>query len=44
VGVEPEGLAVAGRIMGMIASILIIVGLVITMILVCLGALGSLAG
>lgn len=43
-GVQPEGLAVAGRIMGMIATILIIVGLVLFVGMMMLGALAGAAG
>lgn len=40
-GVEPEGLAVAGRVMGMIATILIIVGLVFFVGMMVLGGLAA---
>ncbi len=43
-GVEPDGLAVAGRIMGMIATVLIIVGLVIFLGAMMLGVLAGAAG
>lgn len=44
-GVEPEGLAVAGRILGMIATILLIVGLVAVLGMLALGVLaGAAAG
>lgn len=42
-GVEPEGLGVAGRIMGMIATCLMILGLVAFVGMMALGMLGALA-
>ena len=43
-GVEPEGLAVAGRVMGMIATIFMIVGLVAVTGAMMLFALAGAAG
>ncbi len=40
-GVEPEGLAVAGRVMGMIATILIIVGVVFFIGMMALGVMSA---
>ena len=40
-GVEPEGIAVAGRILGMISSILFIIGLVGIFIALIIPAVGS---
>ena len=36
-GVEPDGLAVAGRIMGMIVTGLMVLGVVIGLLMVCAG-------
>ncbi len=43
-GVDPDGLAVAGRVMGMIATILMIVALVVVVGAALLGALAGAAG
>lgn len=40
--VEPEGLAVAGRILGIIATCLLILGIVIGIVVICAG--GALVG
>ena len=44
IGVEPEGSAVAGRICGMIASILMLVGLVLWCAIFGLAMVGAAAG
>ena len=44
IGVEPEGSAVAGRICGMIASILMLVGMLVGLGLVGLAMVGAAAG
>lgn len=43
-GVEPDGLAVAGRIMGMIATVLMILGLIGFVFAMMLGVLAGAAG
>ncbi|MDY0171083.1 MAG: hypothetical protein RBS80_31375 [Thermoguttaceae bacterium] len=43
-GVEPDGLAVAGRIMGMIATVFIIIGLVTVVGMMMLGVIAGAAG
>jgi hypothetical protein len=40
-GVEPEGLAVAGRILGMISTILLIISVVVGVFIGVAGALSS---
>jgi hypothetical protein len=42
-GVEPDGLAVAGRIMGIIATGLMVLGFAIAALMVVLGGLASVA-
>lgn len=42
-GVEPEGLAVAGRILGMISTILLIIGVVVVSSMVGIGLAGALS-
>ena len=45
VGVEPDGLAVAGRIMGMIVAGLMILGVIVGILMLCAGIfLGGAAG
>ena len=41
--VEPEGLGVAGRIMGIIGTVLLIVGVGIVILVLALGVLGAVA-
>ena len=41
---EPEGLAVAGRILGIIATCLMILGVVIWGLVICAGVAGAAAG
>jgi hypothetical protein len=43
-GVEPDGLGVAGRILGMIACIFMLLGFCIGMLVMCAGVLGAAAG
>ncbi len=43
-GVEPEGLGVAGRVMGMIASILMGAGVVLWLLVMCLALGAGVAG
>jgi hypothetical protein len=43
-GVQPDGLAVAGRIMGMIVTGLMILGLVVGGLIMCAGIIGGAAG
>ncbi len=43
-GVEPDGLAVAGRIMGMVACILLILSACVLGLFICLGVMGAAAG
>ncbi len=42
--VEPEGLAVAGRILGMIACILFLLGMCIWALVICVGVMGAVGG
>jgi len=43
-GVEPEGLGVAGRILGMIATCLMVVVGAIWALVICAGVMGAAAG
>ncbi len=43
-GVEPEGMAVAGRILGIIACILFLLGICVWALIICLGVMGAMAG
>jgi hypothetical protein len=42
--VEPEGLAVAGRILGIIATCLMVLVAAIWVLVICLGVAGGIAG